>query len=221
MPRNRKIRYFYDFEFLEDGVTIEPISVGIRCEDGREYYAVFLDAPWARIEKNQWLVDNVVPYLPTLPDGNWAWHGQYFTPLDITSPDVKVKAQIRQEIYEFFLADDGGESRNYRSLWAWFSAYDHVALVQLWGKMVGALPSGVPMYTNDIKSLHERLGYPPKPNQQMCEHHALYDARHDEELFRHFDAIEARCLSEASRMVACCPMDVETAQEVLEVMRGE
>ena len=30
----------YDFEFLEDGSTIEPISIGMVCEDGREYYAV-------------------------------------------------------------------------------------------------------------------------------------------------------------------------------------
>jgi hypothetical protein len=28
------VRYFYDTEFLEDGKTIELISIGIVCEDG-------------------------------------------------------------------------------------------------------------------------------------------------------------------------------------------
>ena len=34
------MRYFYDTEFLEDGETIDLISIGIVAEDGREYYAV-------------------------------------------------------------------------------------------------------------------------------------------------------------------------------------
>ena len=31
-----KMRVFYDFEFLEDYHTIDPISVGMVREDGRE-----------------------------------------------------------------------------------------------------------------------------------------------------------------------------------------
>lgn len=34
------MRYFYDTEFIEDGHTIELISIGVVAEDGREYYAV-------------------------------------------------------------------------------------------------------------------------------------------------------------------------------------
>ena len=34
------MRYFYDTEFIEDGRTIELISIGVVAEDGREYYAV-------------------------------------------------------------------------------------------------------------------------------------------------------------------------------------
>ena len=40
------MRYFYDTEFLEDGETIDLISIGIVAEDGREYYAVNLNADW-------------------------------------------------------------------------------------------------------------------------------------------------------------------------------
>lgn len=32
-------RYFYDTEFIEDGKTIDLISIGVVCEDGREFYA--------------------------------------------------------------------------------------------------------------------------------------------------------------------------------------
>lgn len=34
------MRYFYDCEFIEDGRTIELVSIGVVCEDGREFYAV-------------------------------------------------------------------------------------------------------------------------------------------------------------------------------------
>ncbi len=37
------MRYFYDTEFIEDGETIELVSIGIVGEDGSEYYAVSTD----------------------------------------------------------------------------------------------------------------------------------------------------------------------------------
>ena len=33
------MRYFFDTEFIEDGKTIELISIGLISEDGREFYA--------------------------------------------------------------------------------------------------------------------------------------------------------------------------------------
>lgn len=56
--------YCYDTEFLDDGSTIELISIGIVCDDGREYYAVNSDMDTQRIGKHQWLMDNVWPHLP-------------------------------------------------------------------------------------------------------------------------------------------------------------
>ena len=34
------VRFFYDCEFIEDGTTIELVSIGVVDEDGREFYAV-------------------------------------------------------------------------------------------------------------------------------------------------------------------------------------
>lgn len=46
------MKFFYDTEFIEDGKTIDLISIGIVAEDGLEYYAVNLDAPWKRISRS-------------------------------------------------------------------------------------------------------------------------------------------------------------------------
>lgn len=59
-------RYFYDTEFIDTGTTIDLISIGIVCDDGRKYAAVNADAPWERIRDDPWLMMNVVPHLPTI-----------------------------------------------------------------------------------------------------------------------------------------------------------
>ena len=57
------MRYFYDTEFIEDGNTIELVSIGIVAEDGREYYAVSTDFDAARA--NPWAVSYTHLTLPT------------------------------------------------------------------------------------------------------------------------------------------------------------
>ena len=37
------MRYFYDTEFIEDGTTIQLVSIGIVSKRGEEYYAVSTD----------------------------------------------------------------------------------------------------------------------------------------------------------------------------------
>ncbi|UAK38390.1 3'-5' exoribonuclease [Gordonia bronchialis] len=178
------MRYFYDTEFLEDGKTIELISIGIVADDGREYYAVNSEAPWDRIRDDDWLMDNIVRHLPTHSTGQvrenktfgarskYSWGG-----VDCKSVLVKPKWVIRNEVREFLL--HGGIPE----LWAWYGAYDHVVLAQLFGRMIN-LPNGIPMWTNDLKQEHYRLGEPELPAQAEGEHNALEDAR---QLKRRFD----------------------------------
>ena len=170
----------YDTEFLEDGRTIDLISIGMVADDGREYYAVnsAIDQ-WTpggsaqlnkRITKHNWLMENVVPHLPLVKppsrfEGNWSWS------LDKSSTLVKPHWVIANEVREFILATPEPE------LWAWYAAYDHVALCQLWGSMI-RLPKGIPMWTNDLKQEAERVGNPDLPPLGgATEHHALHDAR--------------------------------------------
>lgn len=168
----------YDFEFLEDGHTIELISVGMVCDDGREYYAVNSDMPVKRIRKHAWLMDNVVPHLPQA-HGDRRNHLPRKWLFDPANSAVKPRKQIAAEVAEFIQATDDVE------LWANYGAYDHVCLAQLWGPMI-ALPEGVPMFTNDIQQEARRLGiaWDELPQQDSAEHNALADARHNQKVRR-------------------------------------
>ncbi len=143
------MRYFYDCEFIEDGVTIDLISIGIVCEDGRELY--LQSSEFNRDNASQWVRENVFPHL-------WnAYHS---------------RESIRQNILWFMNPEQYGKPE----LWGYYADYDHVALCQLFGTMMD-LPKGFPMYTRDIKQWCDCLGNPQLPEQGKGEHHALADAR--------------------------------------------
>lgn len=170
-------RFFYDCEFLEDGKTIELISIGIVSSDDREYYAVNLDLPVKRIRKHRWLMDNVVPTLPK-PSGDWNNHMPRKWLFDYNSPLVKHKERIAAEVVEFIRPQKGKNTE----LWAYYGAYDHVVLCQLFGTMMN-LPDGMPMFTHDLMQAWETAGRPPKPEQGEGQHNALEDARWNAKLF--------------------------------------
>ena len=144
------MRFFYDTEFVEDGVTVDLVSIGVVAEDGREYYAVSTEFDGSRAVP--WVRENVLDQLPPPADPSW-----------------RDRATIRAELEDFL----GPEP----VLWAWYGAYDHVVLAQLWGAMP-ALPRALPRFTLDVRQLWEHLGRPPLPRQPSGEHHALADARH-------------------------------------------
>lgn len=146
------MKYFIDEEFLEDGRTIELISIGIVAEDGREYYAeVDLEADvLERVLNHDWLMANVWPHL---------------------SGDMKSREQIRDEVTTFITG-------NHPEFWGYCSAYDWVALNQLFGSMVDH-PTKWPFYCNDIAQLAHSKGINHRafPKQFSALHNALEDAR--------------------------------------------
>lgn len=174
----------YDLEFLEDGHTIELISIGMVCDDGREYYAVNSDTDWDRVKKHDWLLRNVWPHLPLRghKSGLVTVGGKVETRLtepgvvDTSNTQVKPRWVIANEARDFIQATGADVE-----LWADYGAYDHVCLVQLWGTMM-RLPKGIPMFTNDIQQEARRLGFTwdQLPQQESGEHNALADARHNQ-----------------------------------------
>ena len=184
------MKIYYDCEFLEDGHTIELISIGLVAEDGREYYAVDQDLPVKRIRKNQWLMDNVVPSLPMI-HGDQRNHIHARDELDLIDyahPDVKHRGFIAGEVATFIRNTPDVE------LWADYGAYDHVVLAQLFGRMID-LPDGIPMYTNDLQQEARRLvnagvrNARGLPAQESGHHNALADARHNMVIGRYLERL--------------------------------
>lgn len=193
-------RYFYDFEFIDDGRTIDPISIGVKGEDGREYYAVFADVDMHKLKAHGWLIANVLPHLPLNNRGaldeyldlEGLARGELLglVDLDRTHPAVRDRAIIAEQVRAFLLDDlpDG----HTLELVGDYAAYDHVALAQMYGPMV-KLPFGIPMFTRDVQDYARHLGVEwdylpePAPNEQ---HHALADARNIRERWLFLRAIE-------------------------------
>jgi hypothetical protein len=90
----------------------------------------------------------VLCYLPVLSDVR----------IDPDHPDVKPRHIIKREVARFVLGVPNPE------LWAWYGAYDHVALAQIFGTMLD-LPSDFPMWTNDVRQKVQELGNPRLPIQ--------------------------------------------------------
>ncbi|WP_099298973.1 polyadenylate-specific 3'-exoribonuclease AS [Corynebacterium dentalis] len=169
------MRYFYDTEFIEDGETIDLISIGVVAEDGREFYAVSKE--FDASQAGDWVRRNVLNQLPPKSDARW---------MD--------RATLRSKLYEFLLPDHVPGQRlaqqDRPELWAWVGAYDHVVLAQLWGDMTG-LPRELPRFTHELKQLWEMAGRPRLPESPSNAHDALADAR--------FNVIKYRLSMEALR----------------------
>lgn len=150
-------RYFYDCEFIEDGRLIDLVSIGVVDEYGREFYAVsteFDDRPAV-----PWVRRNVLDRLPSPADPSW-----------------RSRERIREDLYAFLVEPLTDQSE--MELWAWYAAYDHVALCQLWGAMP-ALPREIPRFTKDLRQLWDERGRPSLPSADEPRHDALVDARHN------------------------------------------
>ncbi|MGI8761160.1 MAG: polyadenylate-specific 3'-exoribonuclease AS [Jatrophihabitantaceae bacterium] len=148
------MRFFYDCEFIEDGHTIELVSIGVVDESGREFYAVSTEFDGSRAI--DWVRRHVLDKLPAPSHPAW-----------------RALARIREDLLEFLTAS--GEPIE---LWAWMAAYDHVVLAQLWGDM-RALPRAIPRFTHELRQLWEDAGSPPQPPAPPDQHDALADARHN------------------------------------------
>ncbi|MBW0121186.1 polyadenylate-specific 3'-exoribonuclease AS [Pseudonocardia oceani] len=157
------MRFFYDCEFIEDGTTIDLVSIGVVGEDGREFYAVSTEFDPSRA--GAWVRANVLPKLPSPADPAW-----------------RSRSRLRADLLDF-VTEPGGDVE----MWAWIAAYDHVALCQLWGAMP-ALPRALPRFTRELRQRWEDAGRPALPPPTSDAHDALADARLN---LRRWEAIES------------------------------
>lgn len=173
------MKIFIDCEFIENGITIDLISIALVCEDGRIYYACNDECNLSKA--SDWVKENVLPGLPSKH-------------LGINPDDVGVTSQIREEILtwktkdtiakeivEFVFGTDerptlDGYLNTSPEFWGWYCDYDHVVFCQLFGTMMD-LPQGFPMYMRDLKQTVDELGNPKLPKQIEGIHNALLDAK--------------------------------------------
>jgi hypothetical protein len=139
------MKIFFDTEFIEDGTTIDLLSIGMVAEDGRVLYTENREADMSKA--SDWVKENVLPHLKNC---------------GIT------KAEIAERVLAFVGKDKP-------EFWAYYCSYDWVVFCQLFGSMMN-LPTGYPMYCNDIKQLCNSLGNPKLPLQTSNKHDALQDA---------------------------------------------
>lgn len=126
------MRYWFDTEFIEDGKTIDLMSIGIVAEDGRELY---LESSECNLDRaSPWVRENVTPHLT---GERWS------------------RVAIATDVRNFIDPDRYGKPE----IWAYYADYDWVALCQLFGTMMD-LPKGWPMYCRDLKQLAGSLPLP-------------------------------------------------------------
>jgi hypothetical protein len=166
--------YWLDTEFIEDGRTIDLISIGIVAEDGREFYAESTEADFSKA--SPWVKENVLTHLWSRRSdkseaNKWSRDGGKGGLLN--------RRQIATELLTFvnWHSDEPHFEPSFKpEFWAYYADYDWVVFCQLFGTMMD-LPKGFPMYCRDIKQWCDMLGNPKLPEQGKGEHNALADAR--------------------------------------------
>ena len=154
------MRLWFDTEFHEDGRTIDLISIGIVCEDGRTYHGVSAAYDWRRA--TPWLLQNVRPHIASM------------TPVS--------RDQLRADIAHLI-----GDAQP--EFWAYFGEYDWIALRQLFGDMLN-WPKGWPLCHLDIEQWRISLGGVELPPQASSLHDALSDALWTRDSWRYLESIE-------------------------------
>lgn len=140
------MKIFFDTEFIEDGKTIDLISLGAVRDDGQIFYAEFAECDLSRA--CPWVQEHVIKNLKG---------GEVIG--------------TRESIAIAFQAFCGQSPE----FWAYYAVYDWVAVCQLYGRMID-LPQGWPRYCRYVKQLCNALGNPKLPKQDSVEHNALDDA---------------------------------------------
>lgn len=150
------MRYFLDTEFIEQPGSIQLISIGIKCQDGRKYYAI--SSGFEDRDADDWVRENVIDKLES------------------NIPRLPISF-IRQQVLDFIGSD-------VPEFWGYYADYDWVVFCWIFGKMID-LPDGWPMYCRDLKQEMDRKNircHIPKPEG---EHNALVDAEWNERLHDH------------------------------------
>lgn len=189
------MKYWLDCEFLDTGTTIDLVSIGIVCEDGRELY---LQSCEFNIDKaSPWVREHVIMHLSLCPSvltnpgyslgtvyGAMAQHSRGQCTFEDPAKGIiggqtdcpwRTRTQIKNELLAFMDIKQYGTPE-----WImWCGGYDYVAICQLFGTMMD-LPECWPHSITDLQYLldQDSVSDEDLPPQEGTAHNALSDARH-------------------------------------------
>lgn len=175
-----KTKYFLDTEFIEDGKTIDLISIGIVSEDGRKLYLQNAECDFSKA--SDWVWRNVFPHLihfdmrgrracvSSVETYDSGLGRRTFTTCAKPCPWA-TRREIRDSVLDFCSVEKHGGPE----FWGYFADYDWVVFCQLFGTMMD-LPEGFPMYCRDLKQWADQIGDIRIPKPEVEIHHALADA---------------------------------------------
>lgn len=150
------MKFTFDTEFIEDGKTIDLISIAIiNLDTNEELYLI--SSEFDASKADDWVKENVLKKL---------------NPLE---PRYTREA-IKQKVLDF--CGNNPEFHTY------YAAYDWVGFCQLFGKMID-LPEGYPMLSIDMKQeiLRRKIEKEQLPSDPVDEHNALADARWHKQVY--------------------------------------
>jgi hypothetical protein len=198
------LRYFIDTEFIEHDKTIDLVSIGIVCEDGRELY--LQSCEFSPSFASDWVKENVLSRLMLCPHrryhGEQTVFGDHIDHLQrgqctfqsVTSTKTggifhtgahadcfwRTREEMKNELVHFITPFQ----HDMPELWGWITSYDFVAICQLFGTMAD-LPIGFPHYIHEFQQILDERGIADRelPEQEEGLHHALHDVRHLKKLW--------------------------------------
>lgn len=141
------MKIFFDTEFIEDGKTIDLISIGLVKESGETLYLENKECDHSKA--SEWVKENVLPHLT----------GRTFS-----------REEIAEKVKDF--AGQSPEFWGYYADYDWV-----VLCQLFGTMMDLPRDKDWPMYCRDLKQLCDSLGNPKLPEQESTEHNALEDAK--------------------------------------------
>ncbi len=170
------MRCFLDTEFIEIGDELQLISIGIKSEDGRTFYAVSSEYEYEKADK--WvrkfvitpIYEGLVPFELRGVYSISRFHEHYGKSIN----------QIRIDILDFTGYPD--YSLGKPEFWGYMCAYDWILVCRLFGN-IRQLPAGFPRYCRELASIIDdnNIDIPKNKNK----HNALWDAEWAEKTFQH------------------------------------
>lgn len=104
------MKYIFDAKYIENQSSIDLISVGIVCEDGREFYAINEDCNFSKA--NDWILENVLAPIGITLEGKQV---VYFAD---ASCDINLYGMSKKDIKRLILDFVANKQPQCWTLWA-------------------------------------------------------------------------------------------------------